>query len=73
MSPEQAAMQKRLFLEAIEPITQMKLHIYSIYLPTVILDADGKLVSSTYPEEAQALIAQLDKMIEQAVASWQRP
>ena len=70
--PEWYALQKRLFMEAIEPLTQMKLNIYNLYLPTTILDSEGNLIKSAYPEEAQALIKQVDEMIEQVAASWQR-
>ena len=50
----------------------MKLNIYNLYLPTTILDSEGNLIKSAYPEEAQALIKQVDEMIEQVAASWQR-
>ena len=73
LSPDQAAIQQRLFLEAIRPIQNMKMHVYSIYFPTIILDSAGNLVSAAYPEEAQKLIADLDKMIQQVADSWQRP
>jgi hypothetical protein len=71
--PEWYAEQQRLFLDAIAPITAMKAHIYSIYLPTIILDSKGNLVSAAYPEEMQALIKQLDEMIQQVADQWQRP
>jgi len=70
LSPEESALQKRLFLEAVEPIHQMKMHLYSIYLPTLILDNEGKLISAAYPDEMQDMIRKLDKMIEEVAAQW---
>jgi hypothetical protein len=70
--PEWYAAQQRLFLETIKPITSLKLHIYSMYMPTIFLDAEGNLVKSAYPDEAQELIAKLDEMIQQVADSWQR-
>jgi len=73
LSPEEAALQKRLFTKACEPINQMKLHLYSLYLPTLILDNEGRFISAAYPEEMQEMIRKLDKMIEEMAAQWQRP
>ena len=70
LSPEQAALQRRLFLEAVEPIRKMQMYIYSLYLPTIIIDSEGKLISAAYPEEMQAMIRELDKMIQQVADSW---
>jgi len=71
--PEVAAAQQRLFLEAIEPIQRMKMDIYSLYMPTLILDQDGNLIKAAYPDEMLKLIAQLDEMIQQVADQWHRP
>lgn len=73
LSPEQAALQQRLFLEAIDPIQQMKVRLYSLYMPTLILDSEGRLISAAYPDEMQEMIRKLDKMIEEVAAQWARP
>ncbi len=73
LSPEEASRQRALFFTAIEPIQQMKLHLYSLYLPTMIFDGTGKLLSAAYPDEMQELIGKLDKMIEEIAASWSKP
>jgi len=70
--PEWYAVQERLFRDAVKPIQRMKARIYSLYLPTVILDSGGNLIKSAYPDEALVLIEQLDKMIQQAADSWPR-
>ena len=62
--------QQRLFLDAIQPLTQMKVHIYSLYLPTVIVDSDGNLVRAAYPPEAQELIEKIDATIQQLADTW---
>lgn len=72
-SPEWYAEQQRLFLEAIAPITRMKVHLYSIYMPTVIFDSEGRLVSAAYPDEMQEQIKKLDEMIQQVADQWLRP
>jgi hypothetical protein len=43
-SPEWCAQQERLFRDAIEPIQAMKVHLYSLYLPTLIMDSKGELL-----------------------------
>jgi hypothetical protein len=63
-SPEWYAEQERLFRDAIKPIQAMKVRLYSLYLPTIILDSEGNLVSAAYPDEMQKHIAELDKIIE---------
>jgi hypothetical protein len=70
LTPEECEIQRRLFNEAIAPITALKVHLYSIYLPTVIMDSTGKIISSAYPDEMQEQIAKLDKIIEEIAASW---
>ena len=70
--PEWYELQQRLFQDAIKPITQMKMNVYSLYMPTIIIDSAGNVVSRAYPEEAQALIAELDKMIQQVADSWEK-
>lgn len=73
LSPEEAALQQRLFQEAIEPIRKMQVYLYSIYMPTLIMDSEGKLLSAAYPEEMQAQVKKLDELIQQMAAQWQRP
>ena len=51
----------------------MKVYLYSIYMPTIILDSEGRLVSAAYPDEMQAQIRKLDEMIQQVADQWQRP
>jgi hypothetical protein len=68
-SPEWYAEQERLFRDAIKPIQAMKVRLYSLYLPTIILDSEGNLVSAAYPDEMQKHIAELDKIIEGIAAS----
>lgn len=72
-SPEWCAEQERMFRDAIAPIQAMKVQLYSVYMPTVILDSAGNLVSAAYPEELQEKIKQLDEVIQQMAASWARP
>ena len=69
-TPEWYAEQQRLFVDAIAPITRMKMHLYSIYMPTVILDEKGALVSVAYPEEMQEQIKKLDALIQQMADQW---
>ena len=68
--PEWYAEQQRLFLEAIRPMTSMKLYIYSIYMPTVIVDGAGNIVRGALPDEAQELIKKIDDEIQRAADSW---
>lgn len=68
--PEWWAEQQRLFLDAIKPLNKLKVEIYSLYLPTLILDAEGNLVSAAYPEEMQALIKKIDEEIQRVADSW---
>lgn len=72
-SPEWYAEQERMFKDTIAPIQAMKVHLYSLYLPTIIMDSAGNLVSSAYPDELQKQVAELDKVIEEIAASWLRP
>lgn len=67
------AEQRRLFMEAIEPITQLKLHLYSIYRPTLIMDSDGRLLSAAYPDEMLEQIKRLDEVIQQMADQWHQP
>ena len=68
--PEWYAEQQRLFLEAIRPMTNMKVYIYSIYIPTVIVDAAGNIVRGALPDEAQGLIKKIDDEIQRVADSW---
>jgi hypothetical protein len=70
---EWCAEQERMFRDAIAPIQAMKVHLYSLYLPTLIMDSKGELLSAAYPEELQEKIKQLDEVIQQMAASWGRP
>lgn len=71
--PEWYAEQQRLFMDAIAPINALKVQIYSLYLPTIILDSNGNLVSAAYPDEMQELIKKLDEMIQQVADQWLQP
>lgn len=73
LSPEQAEVERRLFLDAIKPIQQLKVQLYSLYLPTIILDSEGRLVSSAYPDEMLEMVKKLDEEIERIAASWIAP
>jgi hypothetical protein len=73
LTPEQIEIERRLFADAVAPITALKMHLYSIYLPTLIVDRAGDIVSAAYPDEVQEQIAKLDKLIEEIAASWVRP
>lgn len=72
-SPEWCAVQERLFRDAIAPIQAMKVHLYSIYMPTLIIDSEGNLLTAAYPDELQEKVKQLDKVIEQIAAQWTKP
>ena len=50
----------------------MKLELYSLYLPTIIMDSEGRIVSQAYPDEMQKMIAQLDAAIQQVADGWQK-
>lgn len=68
--PEWYAEQQRLFLEVIRPLTNMKVYVYSIYIPTVIVDATGNIVRGALPDEAQGLIKRIDDEIQRVADSW---
>lgn len=73
LSPEQEELQRRLFLDAVAPIQQMKASLYSLYLPTIIVDSEGRLVSKAYPDEMLKMVKKLDEEIERIAASWRQP
>jgi hypothetical protein len=73
LTPEECEVQRRLFMDAVAPINALKMHLYSIYLPTIIMDSAGNLISAAYPDEMQEHIAKLDKHIEEIAATWPRP
>ena len=64
------AEQQRLFLDAVAPLTRMKLELYSLYLPTIIMDSEGRIVTAAYPDELQSQIKQIDAAIQQVADGW---
>lgn len=72
-SPEWCAEQERLFLDTIKPIQAMKAHLYSLYLPTLIMDSAVNLVIAAYPDELQEKIREIDAEIQRIADQWPRP
>lgn len=56
---------RRAFLDAIQPILKMKMRIYSMTLPTILVSSNGEVERDYhFSSEQQRALANLDEMID---------
>lgn len=68
MNREQYEIQKivdrqRAFQEAIAPILREKVKVMSMYVPSILIHADGRVEQGPPPDWAATLLAQYDEII----------